>query len=1049
MTLFLVSTEYNYKTNNVVLRFYDTETDKFKLYDDKKYLPYCLAKEKEHLIALHPRNITTVEKYDSLNDKTVVMYKGELKDANELRATESYAKTWAEEGLGNPLWENKLKTQMSYIYDNQIGMGMPFKIGEDGTPVFVADKDAESRIDKIIKLFEGHQHQSIIRDLTKLFEYPVPKFKRCSVDIEVYNELNKFPLPEIANNPIICVCILTSDDRKIALLLKQDNKKFDKYPNCDELHIFSEEKDLILKTFDLIREYPIVLTFNGDDFDLKYLRNRACRLEIPSYKIPIYKVGNATYIKDVIHIDLMKFFSIEAIKNYAFGGKYKNVGLDEVSLALLNKNKLNQEHKIVAELSYYDLVNYCMQDNILTLELSQFDNDLVMNLIMAISRISRLPIEECSRRAVGNWIASFLFNLHRKLDYLIPRPEDIITKKGSTSSTSKVKGKQFEAAIVFDVIQGIHFGAKVIDFSSLYPSIIKLKNIGYSSVKCQHGNVIKAMSIDTKKFIYIVLSTLDGNLWSQTEKIKLMKNIELDVMNQSKDTESKIENPLENINKNIIESLYQTLLEKNNYMNASEKTQENNIMKIQNCTEKKEENGIIKIKNVAEKEIKNGLKITEVKEENTIENTQIIIDEKLKKNLSHLKVQNVNDVVNLMNELSKYTMSMEENKKNTIFMMLLKNWIGQNYNSFIQIAIQLSQSYDCYSNTFGNLPHWVCTKKPALESLFIGSLRDLRVEHYKRKAKDKNIESSMLSWYKVVEQVIKVFMNASYGVFSTNPNSNNKPDEFGNTRKGEGFAFLCPPASELIAGIARMTTIATAEHAKELGLTILGGDTDSLFVLGDNSKIMELQEWCKKQFNIELTLEKETRFMGFSNRKKNYIIVLPDGTKIEKGLTGKKKHTPKYFKTYYKQVLDIICAIENPSDVPTAKKKIIAIVKEGYNRIKNHKWDNINDLAFHITMDKEVSSYKKNLPQHVKAVMKLMKAGYDFGVGSEISFVKTYKSPKTNPEGVMPIELAKDVYIDAPKYIATFKSTMIQLLDMFCIDWDRDILGSTTLDCFS
>jgi DNA polymerase I len=415
--------------------------------------------------------------------------------------------------------------------------------------------------------------------------------------------------------------------------------------------------------------------------------------------------------------------------------------------------------------------------------------------------------------------------------------------KGGTTSNSKIKGKQFEAAIVFDTIQGIHFGAIVVDFSSLYPSIIKLQNIGYSTIRCTHN--------------------------------------------------------------------------------------------------------------------------------------------------------------------------------------------------------------ECQTNIpIPKLSHWVCTKNKSLEALFIGGLRDLRVQHYKQQPKRKDLPKPMISWYKCVEQVIKVFMNGSYGVFSTNNKNDTgkKPDELEQKNKFDGFAFLCPPASELIAGIARMTIIPTAEKAKSLGLVVLGGDTDSLFVLGDRAKVVELCEWAFKTFNIELALDKEPLFMGFSNRKKNYIMVFPDGKHDEKGLTGKKKHTPKFYKGYYERALTTMCDIKSEKDISIARKKMIKITKEGYNKIKEHRWDNLSDLAFHITVGKDIKSYTKTLPQHIKAVQMLEKAGYSFEIGSEVSFVKTLKGKRSNTEGVMPLEIIKNNnQVDVEKYIQLFKTMIEQLLDMFNIDWDSEILGYTKL----
>ena len=42
---------------------------------------------------------------------------------------------------------------------------------------------------------------------------------------------------------------------------------------------------MILDTFELMKKYPLLITYNGDGFDLPYLYNRAGRLGIDRQKI--------------------------------------------------------------------------------------------------------------------------------------------------------------------------------------------------------------------------------------------------------------------------------------------------------------------------------------------------------------------------------------------------------------------------------------------------------------------------------------------------------------------------------------------------------------------------------------------------------------------------------------------------------------------------------------------------------------------------------------------------------------------------------------------
>ena len=69
--------------------------------------------------------------------------------------------------------------------------------------------------------------------------------------------------------------------QKVFVLRTKDHAEGQKrLPDDVDVIFYDEEKKLLEDAFALIREYPIVLTYNGDDFDMPYLYNRAKRLGI-------------------------------------------------------------------------------------------------------------------------------------------------------------------------------------------------------------------------------------------------------------------------------------------------------------------------------------------------------------------------------------------------------------------------------------------------------------------------------------------------------------------------------------------------------------------------------------------------------------------------------------------------------------------------------------------------------------------------------------------------------------------------------------------------
>jgi DNA polymerase I len=203
-------------------------------------------------------------------------------------------------------------------------------------------------------------------------------------------------------------------------------------------------------------------------------------------EIPIDVGKRVCLLKYGVHIDLYKFFYNRSIQIYAFNYRYRDVTLDDVGTALINTEKIKLE-KTFAELTYTELAQYCYRDSEIAYKLTSFEDDSAMKLILVLARISSMPMEDVSRQGVSRWIRNFMHREHRRRNMLIPNSEDILTRKGKTSTTAIIKGKKYKGAIVVDPTPGVHFNVAVMDFPSLYPSIIKVWNLGYQSILCPHS----------------------------------------------------------------------------------------------------------------------------------------------------------------------------------------------------------------------------------------------------------------------------------------------------------------------------------------------------------------------------------------------------------------------------------------------------------------------------------------------------------------------------------------------------------------------------------
>jgi DNA polymerase I len=842
---YFVSATYDGQTRKALVKLYEPVSGQIYFWlDNTGHQPYCLTNlsqyelEKISRLTQHQGfdRFEIVEKFDPLQDKIVKITEILTKDPLAIggRPTgcirdiipEDFPKL--SDSPVKPedikVWESNIKYYQSYIYDRRLLPGMIYAI-KDGNLAPETFDEAETTVKQIRGTFKDATPEELeyIGEWARLLEYPAPKFRRLALDIEVLAPIpTRVPDPRDAAYEVACVSLYASDGLKKVLVLRREGVRegTEHLPVNVEIEYCDSEERLIRAVFDLLWTYPFVLTFNGDDFDLRYLAHRAAdRLGFKYSEIPIEVGKRSCLLRYGVHIDLYKFFFNRSIQIYAFNNRYRDVTLTDIGRDLIGLEKIPLT-KNLGQLTYTELARYCFRDSEITYGLTSFEDELVMKLILVLARISSMPIEDVSRQGVSRWIRNFLQREHRHKNMLIPTPQEILAAKGKTATKAIIKGKKYKGAIVVEPVPGVHFNVAVMDFPSLYPSIIKVWNLGYQSILCQHP--------------------------------------------------------------------------------------------------------------------------------------------------------------------------------------------------------------ECRSNLIPGTPHWVCTKKRALESLLIGSLRDLRVQWYKPKSKDKALSVDLRSWYNITQGALKVILNASYGVFGA-----------------ESFDLYCPPVAEATAAIGRHSITQILNKAEELGIQVLYGDTDSLFLRNPSAQQTdELAHWTEHELKMSLDVDKVYRYAVFSSRKKNYLGVLEDGTVDVKGLTGKKRHVPVFIKKAFERMKARLATVKSPPDFENAKKDIADIVRDCYVQLKRREWENMSDLAFNVVLGEDIERYTKTTPQHVKAAKILKENGAELRAGDLISFVKVTKEPH-----VKPVELTTKNEVDVDKYIAYLHSTFDQVLDALGLDFD-EIIGLTKLERF-
>ena len=502
----LISAAYNSQKMAAILKFYDPTSQRIFLWADKSgHKPYCYSKlspdeipteisERDDVI-----EIKQVKLLDILNDKPIDVSKIIVKDPLAIGGTQT------NKSIRNLIdtWESDIKYYESYLYDNSLIVGKYYKIENDTIIPYDLEISDETQLSLKNMLLDKQSDTNLpdpkqfdehVAQWANLLNQPIPKIKRVSMDIEVESEVGRIPDPKIAEKKITAVGFEGSDGLKQVFILRRsgiDEGVNELLPGVKIIfYDETKEKEMVLDTFELIEKYPLLITYNGDGFDLPYLYNRANRLGIDRQKNPLYMMRDSATLTDGVHLDLYRTMSNRAFQIYAFGQKYSDFSLNSVAKGLLGEKKIDYGVEL-GNLTLYQTANYCQNDARITYNLTGFNNDLLMNLLIVISRIARMPIDDISRMGVSQWIRSLLYYEHRQNGILIPRRQELDNRSSDVSNDAIIKDKKFRGGLVVEPQVGIHFDVTVMDFASLYPSIIKVKNLSYETVRCSHDECKK------------------------------------------------------------------------------------------------------------------------------------------------------------------------------------------------------------------------------------------------------------------------------------------------------------------------------------------------------------------------------------------------------------------------------------------------------------------------------------------------------------------------------------------------------------------------------
>ncbi|MCL5976413.1 MAG: DNA-directed DNA polymerase [Candidatus Parvarchaeota archaeon] len=459
-TYFLVDADYTVIDNLPVIRLFcvDEKLER-RIFYDRNFKPYCYVDAgKEEF----KKTIGGLSFIDSFNE--VEKYRlGEKKKLLQVftRLPEDVPKI---KQLSFPTYEADIPFYKRYLIDKGIGTFNRLSIDSEGD-YLINIKD------------EG------------IGNFPM---KAAALDIETFS---KRSFPNAKSDPIIAVSVVSAGLKKCITWLNAEGNDIIKV---------KDEKELILKLSELLssNNFNVIIGYNSDSFDMPYISERSkilgIKFMINGFELKIKgEKRKIAEITGISHVDILNFIrNIYSIYNL----KTEVLTLREVAAEMTGErkgefdwDKINEvftDGKLATE-----LCNYCIQDSNVTLLIF----DTLLPLISELNKLVGQTFADVSRMTTGSVVENLIMKKAILKNELIPnKPSDF-------QVNDRIK-KINVGAFVFQPTAGLYENIAVVDFRSLYPSIIVSHNICPSTIQYNNG---ERTFLPKEKKVGLIPSVLD------------------------------------------------------------------------------------------------------------------------------------------------------------------------------------------------------------------------------------------------------------------------------------------------------------------------------------------------------------------------------------------------------------------------------------------------------------------------------------------------------------------------------------------------------------
>jgi DNA polymerase I len=297
--------------------------------------------------------------------------------------------------------------------------------------------------------FRVQAEYEVVEVLNRLERLDIPKLKILAMDIEVYNPRGA-PRPD--RDPVIIISLMNSE-KEIVQLTARDK----------------DDRILLREFVSYVQKYDpdIIVGYNSNNFDWPYLLERCRRLGI---KLDVSRRLGVEPTKSVHgHVSIPGRVNIDLYDLAEEVAEIKVKSLDEVAdyLGVMKKSER-------VNVPWYEIYKYWDDEEKRKILLAYARDDVVstfgiaekfLPFIIQLSSVTGIPPDQVGAASVGFRLEWYLMRIAYKVGELVP-------------NRAEHPYEPYRGAIVLEPKKGVHENIAVIDFSSMYPSIMIKYNIG-------------------------------------------------------------------------------------------------------------------------------------------------------------------------------------------------------------------------------------------------------------------------------------------------------------------------------------------------------------------------------------------------------------------------------------------------------------------------------------------------------------------------------------------------------------------------------------------